>query len=239
VDSPNTSESAFSGNLNTYCHVLKDKYISLVLFPAGFATKWFVTQFCEVERLEAEKRDVSVFDVLAEKVAALADEPTYIYVTPHFVGSCNPHNDVRATGTIVGLTPFVDRIRMYKAVYEGIAYEFSIVTDVLEHNVGKLEMVRINGGGAKSNFTLALRSNVSGRTISRLTTNETVCLGAAMLSGIAVGIYRDYQDAVDQTVRVQDSVKPDKRIVELYRKPLQMYETIYRCLEPVRELSMT
>jgi xylulokinase len=47
VDSPNTSESALSSNLNTYCHVLKGKYISLVLFPAGFATKWFVTQFCE------------------------------------------------------------------------------------------------------------------------------------------------------------------------------------------------
>ena len=69
-------------------------------------------QFCKVERLEAEKRNVSVFDVLAEKVAANTDEPTHIYVTPHFVGSCNPYNDVRATGTIVGLTPFVDRIRM-------------------------------------------------------------------------------------------------------------------------------
>lgn len=236
IDAPITTPEALACSLNTYCHVLKDKYLALAFFPAGFAPRWYATEMCAAEQREAMERGVSVYDVLEEKVLRLPKEPTNIYVLPHFVGSCMPHNDVRARGVVVGLTPGVDRALLYKAVYEGIAYEFATVLGVLEQNVCRFDAIRISGGGGKSLFTVQMRADAAGRTIDLLGTSETVCQGVAMLAGIGVGVYRDYADAAAKTVTVRQTVQPDSAMHGRYEKPLRIYSTIYQALAPVREL---
>ena len=153
---------------------------------------------------------------------------------PHFVGACNPYNDVRSTGTIVGLTPHSSRHKLYKAIYEGIACEFKMVTDVLERYAGAFREVLISGGAGRSAFSLELRAALSGKTIKQLECNEAGCLGAAMLAGIATGVYRDEEDAVRSAVRIRDRVTPDAELAELYREVYGTYREIYPALEPVR-----
>lgn len=236
LDQPITTPEALAQSLNTYCHVIKGKYLGLAFFPSGFVPKWYVTEMCDSDRREGDMQNKSVYEVLERKVAKLPKGPTNIYILPHFVGSCTPFNDHRARGNIIGLTPGADRITVYKAVYEGIAYEFSSVLSVLEDAVGRFESIRISGGGGKSVFTLQLRADTTNRQIIQLRTNDAVCQGVAMLAGIGVGIYSDYEDAVAKTVTVQRTIAPDSEMHKLYQKPLRIYNTIYQSLEPVRAL---
>ena len=236
VSTPNTSKEALSVNINTYCHVLKDKYISLVLFPAGFATAWYLSELAQADYLAAEKESISVYSYLERKIKDLGISPTGIFFMPHFVGACNPYNDIRSTGTVIGLTSYASRHKIYKSIYEGIAYEFKAVTSLLEKYVGTFKNVYINGGCSKHDFSLELRASLSGKTMHRMQCDEAGCLGAAMLAGISTGIYSSEEDAVKQAVHTIEEIEPNPILEEQYKTCYEVYKNIYPSLEKVRKL---
>lgn len=231
----NSSDEAYDCCLNTFCH-LDGLYANFAYFPAGLCTKWFVNELCGEDRMAAEKEGVSVYEVLAREVQKLPQGPTDIFVTPHMVGSCCPYNDPRARGSIYGLSPAVSRHALYKAVYEGIAHEFAMMCDLMARMTSDFEKVRINGGGARSDFTLHLRANTSGRIIEQMDTNEAPVLGVAILAGVAVGIFKDVQDGIDKAARCRQTVEPDPQLKKQYQENQKIYEEIYHSLAPVRDM---
>ncbi|HUW32647.1 MAG TPA: FGGY-family carbohydrate kinase [Planctomycetota bacterium] len=230
---PRNTARALAYSLNSYCHAVPDRYVTLAFFPAGVAVRWFVEQFCTDEQREAERRGVSVYDVLAER---LPDGPTGLCITPHFIGSCNPYWDVRATGVAVGLTPAITRHHVYKALYEGIACELALNAGVLEEICGRFDSITITGGGAASPFTVQLRAALAGKRIRTLQSMDAVCQGAAMLAGIAAGIYRDAEDAVHRAVHVGEVVESDAGLAAAYDRQLRQYKAIFPALEAVRDI---
>lgn len=230
---PNTSDAALACCLNTFCH-LDGLYANFAYFTAGICTKWYVNQFCGEDRIEAARQGVSVYDVLNHAVAQLPDTPTNVYVAPHLVGSCNPYNDPKARGFVYGMTPDLTRHGMYKAVYEGIAFEFAEVCRLMADMAQPFETVRISGGGARADFTLRLRAATSGRRLEQLETNEAPCLGVAILAGVAIGVFSSIEDGIRKTLRVRKTVEPDSALAEQYQAPMQTYHQLYHALEPVR-----
>lgn len=226
-----TSDFAFANNINTYCHLFDDQFLSLAFFPSGFVMNWMMDllKYSDTPLSKGE-----LFARLDAGVEALGDKPTGLFVFPHFVGSCNPYNDTRATGTIVGLTPNANPVILYKAIYESIAYEFTAMTGLLS-GIGDYEAVHISGGGAKSDFTLRLRASISGRSICRSSAADSVCQGAAMLAGMATGVYRDREDAVEKAIRLSGYFLPQQEVRNAYQASEKMYHEIYHSLTPIRE----
>jgi len=231
----NTLQS-FNFGLNSYCHVVPNRYITLAFFPAGIVSRWFVEQFCYEDQVAAAREKRSVYEVLNEKAMKACPEPSGICFTPHLVGSCNPYWDVRATGATVGLTPFKTRHHLYKAIHEGIACELALNTAVLEGITGKFTEMRISGGNANAEFAVQLRADMTGKKVLTLHTSEAVCQGAALLAGVAAGVYRDIDDAVTRTVCVHKTFLPDVANRLAYNRQLQQYQTLYGSLAKIREL---
>ena len=231
TNTADTSDFAFANGINTYCHLFDDQFLSLAFFPSGFATNWLM------ELLRYNDEPVSkgeIFAKLDREVETLGDGPTGLFVLPHFVGSCSPYYDRRATGTIVGLTPNARPVVLYKATYESIAYEFASMTRLLSH-LGSYEAVHISGGGSKSDFTLRLRASLSGKKICRSSSSDSVCQGAAMLAGMAAGVYKDRDDAVKKSICLSSYFLPQKEIRDSYRAAEELYHEIYKSLTPVRD----
>ena len=228
---PRNSARALSFSLNSYCHVVPGRYVTLAFFPAGVAVRWFVEQFCGDDAAEAQLQGVSVYDLLAERIP---DGPTGLCITPHFIGSCNPYWDVRATGVIAGLTPGTTKYHIYKAIYEGIACELAINAEVLEDVCGTFKRITISGGGAASPFTVHLRAALTGKRLRTVQTADTVCLGAAMLAGMAAGIFKNAEDAVRQMVPPGRIVEPDAAVARQYDRQLRQYRLIFPALAQVR-----
>lgn len=235
-DKPMNTTQALKYSLNSYCHVLPGKFVTLAFFPAGLVSSWFVDQFCYEDKMIAQQSGQNLFDVLNERTLKNAPGPSELNITPHFVGSCNPSWDVRAKGVMAGFTPGTTKYHIYKAIHEGIACELSINTEVLDEVVGEFKQMNIAGGNSRSPFTVQLRADLTGKEISILKNDEAVCLGAAILSGIAVGIYKDAADAVSKTVRIEKTVLPDTNTKQQYKKQLDRYKVIYPALEPYREI---
>ena len=137
---------------------------------------------------------------------------------------------------MAGLTPRITRYHLYKAIYEGIACELAINAGALEEVAGKFDNIRINGGNALSPFTVQLRADLTGKKIQTLNSSEAVCQGAAMLAGIAAGVYKDAADAVQKVVRLDKTYLPDTASVEGYRKQLQKYRLLYPSMAWLRDL---
>jgi xylulokinase len=234
---PGNTLQALAYNLNSYCHVVPERYVTLAFFPAGIVARWFVEQFCDQDQAIAQAAGKSVYTVLDEKIRTECPGPTGVCMTPHLIGSCNPAWDVRATGTVSGLTPAVSRAHLYKAIYEGIACELALNVAALEEVTGLFPDLKISGGNARSAFSVQLRADLTGKPVHTLGTTEAVCQGAAMLAGIAAGVYRDAQEAVRQVVSVQKTYMPDPESKAAYARQQRQYELLYPALKAVRELS--
>ena len=76
-----------------------------------------------------------------------------------------------------------------------------------------------------------LKSDISGKTIRRSTIDETGCFGAAILAGVATGMYNCFEDAAAATVAVKQRYRPNPLNGEIYNKNYKTYREIYRRLK--------
>lgn len=232
---PLNNKKSLEYNFNSYCHVVQDKYITLAFFPAGLVVSWFIDHFCYEDKMLAQSQGRHFFDVLDENTHKACPGSTGLNITPHFVGSCNPYWNAAATGVMAGITPGITRHHIYKAIYEGIACELNLNAKALAEVIGPFKNMHISGGNAGSPFTVQLRADITGKRISTLHHDEAVCMGAAMLAGIASGIYKDAEDAVKKVVQVESTFLPDINIRKMYNRQIERYELIYPLMEKFRK----
>lgn len=222
--------AASRSHLNTGRHVVGGLYATLAFFPAGVLTRWFLDELVP----EEERRG---FHAKAEdQVGRLGVDPTGICVLPHLVGACTPAWDPRATGVIVGLTPPAGRWHLYKAMFEGFACELDLNIEAVERALGSIHGVRIFGGNSRHAFSVQIRADVTGKRFEALANPETVCLGAAMLAGVAAGEFAGPAAAVATMTGGMKAFEPDPVTAAAYDKQKRSYRAVYPALEPVRDI---
>jgi xylulokinase len=226
-ETPCINDAAFSGNLNTYCHVVPDRYVTLAYFPSGIMVDWFL------HLLSAS--DYSAAKTCSELEAQASAGPTGLCIAPHLLGTCNPDFNPHATGVIAGLRPATSAADIYKGVLEGIACELANMAELLRRVAGSFEDVYITGGGCRSRLGLDLRAAMTRCRLHRMRCPEAVCLGTAILAGVGAGTYNGFFEAIAQLVNVADTIEPDARIAESYAAQRHQYQLLYSSLAKVRE----
>ena len=234
TEDPTISDEAMAIKMNTFTH-LDGLFSNFVYFTAGMGTKWIVNEVEAADKMIAAQEGGSVFDRLADEIKKLPDEQTGLYFLPHLVGTCTPFNDPRARGAIYGITPDTTRHMLYKASQECLSYEFARLCDIVSDIKGDFDSIRISGGGARSEFGLQMRADMSGKVIEQLETDEAPALGVAILAGVATGVFKDLEEGISKTLKIKKKVYPRPEVTEMYRESRQMYERIYDSLSPVRE----
>ena len=228
-DAPTLDEKALSASLNSYCHVVPDKFVTLAYFPSGIMVKWF-HDLLYANGWGAEKLDRVDEELEAGHYSFLEsqapDGPTGICITPHLIGTCNPEFNPRARGVISGLNPGTNRAHIYKGILEGLACELSVVSEKLREAVGDFVDIYVTGGGTRSALGLQLRAAVTGCRLHLMEQQEAVCLGAAILAGAAVGEYRSIREAVATLVRERKVIIPDPAMGGVYRKQIEHYRQL-------------
>ena len=229
-ETPAAIDRALPGNLNSYCHVVPERYVTLAYFPSGIMIEWFLRLIYSVEELAVPASVSEHCDALETNASP---EPTGLCITPHLSGTCNPDFDPFATGVIAGLRPSTNRSDLYKGILEGIACEFAIAIELLQPVTGASVEIYAHGGGGRSRLGLKLRASLANRPI-HLMRPEAVCLGTAMLAGVAIGKYRNLADAVAQVVKVAETIVPDHALAESYKSQMERYRVLYSSLAPFR-----
>ena len=133
-----------------------------------------------------------------EPLAASVEDNGGAYFVPAFSGLFAPYWRSDARGAIVGLTRYVNRGHIARAVLEATAYQTREVLDAMEADSGvRLTELKVDGGMTANNLLMQFQADQVGVPVVRPVVAETTALGAAYAAGIAVGYWSGQQDVID------------------------------------------
>ncbi|MFF5205631.1 glycerol kinase GlpK [Streptosporangium sp. NPDC000396] len=116
------------------------------------------------------------------------------YIVPAFAGLFAPHWRSEARGIIVGLTSYITKGHLARAVLEATAWQTREVVDAMNADSGlELRTLKVDGGMTADNLLMQNIADFLDVPVVRPMVAETVSLGAAYAAGLAVGYWPDLE----------------------------------------------
>ncbi|SMC68432.1 glycerol kinase GlpK [Lentzea albidocapillata] len=113
------------------------------------------------------------------------------YFVPAFSGLFAPYWRSDARGAIVGLTRFVNKGHLARAVLEATAFQTREVLDAMNADSGvDLTALKVDGGMVMNELLMQFQADILGVPVIRPVVAETTALGAAYAAGLAVGFWK-------------------------------------------------
>ncbi len=210
--------------VHVFCHAVPDTWEAMgVMLSAAGSLRWL--------------RDVvgGSFDELvgeAERWPAATEGLTFL---PYLQGERTPHADPNARGSFTGLSLRHDRGALVRAVLEGVAYGLRDSLELLKELGVEPTVGRVSGGGARSELWLKIVASALGIPLERTAVEEGAAYGAALLGGVAAGVFADAHEAVATCVRVRDAVEPDPEWSRVYDEGYTRFRSLYPALRRLEE----
>ena len=150
-----------------------------------------------------------------ESMASSVDDNGGCYFVPAFSGLFAPYWRSDARGAIVGLTRYVNKGHLARAVLEATAFQSREVIDAMNADSGvPLTALKVDGGMVKNELLMQFQADILGVPVIRPVVAETTALGAAYAAGLAVGFWageddirnnwakdKEWQPSMDDAVR--------------------------------------
>jgi xylulokinase len=205
-----------SGRIHAFCHAVPGEYHLMgVTLSAGGSLSWW--------------RDVTGegYDELVEAASGIGPGAEGLIFLPYLIGERTPHLDPRARGGFFGLTARHGSPHMTRAVMEGVVFSLRDSLEIMRELDVTIEQVRATGGGARSPLWRQLQADVYGVPVHRTTADEGPAHGAALLAGVAAGVYRDVGEACS-TVQLREEVtEPQPERTRVYEELYEVYRSLY------------
>jgi glycerol kinase len=130
-----------------------------------------------------------------EALAATVEDNGGAYFVPAFSGLFAPHWRSDARGAIVGLTRYVNKGHIARAVLEATAFQSREVLDAMNADSGvDLTSLKVDGGMVANEALMQFQADILGVPVIRPVVAETTALGAAYAAGLAVGFWSGEDD---------------------------------------------
>ncbi|HYX86736.1 MAG TPA: xylulokinase [Gaiellales bacterium] len=209
------------GTAHTFCHAVPGTWHAMgVMLSAGGALDWF-------------QRSLAAGAAMDDLLAAAAAWPPGcegLWFAPYLAGERTPHADPDARGAFVGLTLRHDRGALTRAVLEGVAYGLRDSLELL-HGLGlRPSAGRVGGGGSRSELWLRIIASTLDLPLEITATDDAAALGAAMLGGVAAGVFPDVAAAVASCVGVTGTIEPDADWRAAYAEGYATFGRLYPAL---------
>lgn len=202
--------------LPSFSDLFQDGYLleGCVTIGAG-CLKWFRDLFCPGYSYDQ-------LTGLASQYIPTMEGPLFF---PYLSGMGTPKHWENGTGCFYGLRLNTSLQSISHSILESIGFTLRqnleaaySITNFPPTNL------RLFGGGAKSNEWLQIIADITGLPVESLYTHEVSCVGAAMLSGMAAGIFKDVKDAQNAGVRVKERLMPNQLLSDIYNQRYQMFK---------------
>ncbi len=209
-------------HLVNYSHIAEGRWYPGTATKAAAASyRWYRDTF---------GGDYETLNQAAEEVPIGCDGLIY---HPYLNGELTPYADPMLCGSFTGMRATHTRGHFTRAVLEGVCYSLLDAKLALDE-IGILygNKATLIGGGAKGKLWRQITADVLGITLQTTESSDS-SFGSAMLAGIAVGVFKDAEDAVATCVKPMDVVIPNTENTAKYRKVFEEYKKIHDALAPI------
>jgi glycerol kinase len=132
-----------------------------------------------------------------EALARTVSDNGGVYFVPAFSGLYAPYWMDDARGVIAGLTRYVNKGHIARAVLEATAFQVREVVDAMAKDSGiTLDVLRTDGGMVMNDLLMQFQCDILAKPVVRPMVKETTALGAAYAAGLAVGFFQDTDELV-------------------------------------------
>lgn len=174
-----------------------------------------------------------------ELIAAATSVPpgaNGVAFVPDLRGKLIPTQDPAARGAWLGLTAETDRSSMYRAVLEGVAMEAKQLLDSLGSvaPLPDVASIRAVGGNTRNRLLLEIKASVHEMPIEYSLMPEATSFGAALLGGMAAGLFTNFAAASARGVGDTAIVQPNPDWFDVYRHRMsEVHVPAYRALREI------
>ncbi|SER37231.1 xylulokinase [Microlunatus flavus] len=211
----------------TFNHVLPDRFVPTATMQAGGASlEWVVDTLAPREDDRGGDRYGRLLGGAAE-VEASGDG---LFFLPHLLGERSPYWNPAARAVFAGLARHHGPAHLTRAVLEGVAFNLWTGLRAFEENGVEVTSVDAIGGAANSPVVLQVLADVWGvPVVRRNLTDEATAVGAAVVAGVGVGMFDDFDVARRFSAEVARAVPdPERhaRLAESYALFMEAYERL-------------
>ena len=220
------------GRVHTFCAAVPGAYtVMSCTLAAGLSLKWFRDQFCQAECQTAAQMGEDPYTLMSQEAAQSPIGANRLVYLPYLMGERSPLLDADARGAFIGLSGIHARRDLLRAVMEGVIYSMRQNLEVLRGmGIAPAEM-RACGGGARSPFWRQMMADVFALPVRTVKNTEGPALGAAILGGVAAGLYADIPSACAALIQENEPQLPDVQRHVDYEKYYDLYVSLYPALK--------
>ncbi|MGH2894383.1 MAG: xylulokinase [Solirubrobacteraceae bacterium] len=209
------------GRLHAFCHALPDTWhVMGVILSAAGALRWLADTLGASDDIAG----------LLDRAAAWPPGVEGLTFAPYLSGERTPYPNSDMRGGFVGMGLRHDRGALARAVLEGVAYALRDGLDLIADTGQRPESARVSGGGARSELWLRILASVLELPLERTESEAGAAYGAALLGGVAAGVFDDARVAAQAGVTTTGQIHPDPAWVEAYASGRARYRALYPAL---------
>ena len=209
--------------VHAFCHAVPGAWHAMgVMLSAAGSLQW-LQSILDVD-----------YDVLTSEAATWPPASEGLVFLPYLAGERTPHADPDARGSYTGLSLRHDRGALVRALLEGVAFGLRDSLDLIGELGGPPAFGRVSGGGARSAEWLRILASVLELPLERVAVQDAAAFGAALLGGVAGGVWPDVPAAVAATVRPRELIEPVPEWIGPYRDARERFRALYPALRACR-----
>ncbi len=190
----------------------------------GNVLQWLISSFLGKT---ADKQTIDEVFAQIEQVSPGSDGLLFL---PYLHGERAPIWDARSSGAFVGIRSIHTQGHFCRAVLEGVCYALNNVLLAVEDRSERINQINVSGGFVNSQTWMQLLSDISGKRLALLQTEDASAIGAAFMAMKAIGL-NGGQYPEEQQKAGQNIIDPDIQKHELYKQNFLVFKGLYSGLK--------
>lgn len=222
------------GRVHTFCSAVPGAWTAMsCTLAAGLSLRWMRDEFFSYEQKEEAAAGRDVYDKMTAEAAAVPAGSDGLIYLPYLMGERSPVLDPEARGVFFGLSARHSKAHLTRAVLEGITLSQRHNLEVLnDMGICPVQLAACGGGG-RSPFWRQLLADILKCKVTTIKSKEGPALGAAILAGVAAGIFGSVEEGCDKlVVQGEASASPEASAVKTYDAIYELYQSLYPALRP-------
>jgi len=216
------------GRIHTFCHAVPGKWhVMGVTQGAGLSLRWFRDELGAAEAWYAERVGADPYELLLREAEKAPPGSDGLLFLPYLMGERTPHLDPQARGMWFGLTAGHSRAHLIRSILEGVAFSLRDSLEIFAELNIPVNEIRVSGGGSRSFLWRQIQADIYGHEVVSLRESEGSAFGAALLAGVASGVFTSVEEAARATIQIREHLWPQAGPARVYDRNYQVYRQVY------------
>lgn len=225
--------------IHSFCHAVPDTwYLMGVMLSAGLSLRWFRDTLGEPEVSIAKQSGEDPYSLLDKTAQNAPPGSGGLIFLPYLSGERTPHADPNARGVLFGMDLTKRRPEVVRSIMEGVVFGLKDSLILMSKLGVSPKLVVSGGGGSRSELWRRIQADVFGFPITACSQSDTAMFGAALVGGVARGVFADIEDACEKCVSYAETIDPDSSNFKTYELNHRIFKELYPALKDLFRKSL-